>query len=137
MNFTHKINVRPVVSGVLAVTVMGLIGWINHVAPAPAPIVAAQDAFAAQKFVQTSGAELIVPAIYAPAPGFQVAKPEYQPASWYNRKSWWKSNAPIIGGAGGGALIGGLAGGGKGALIGGAVGGGGGYLYKRHRNHHH
>ncbi len=61
----------------------------------------------------------------------------YQPvSSWYKNKHWWKRNAPIVGGAGGGALIGGLAGGGAGALIGGAAGGGGGYLYKRYRNHH-
>jgi hypothetical protein len=138
MDFTHKINVGPAVSGILAITVMGLIGWLNHVAPAPAPIVATQDAFAVQKFFQTSDAELIVPAMDAPAPGFQAAKPAYyQPVAWYGSKHWWKRNAPIVGGAGGGALVGGLVGGGKGALIGGAVGGGGGYLYKRHRHHRH
>ena len=61
----------------------------------------------------------------------------YQPvASWYKNKHWWKRNAPIIGGAGGGTLVGGLVGGGAGALVGGAVGGGGGYLYKRHNEHH-
>ena len=55
-------------------------------------------------------------------------------SSWYKDKHWWKRNAPIVGGAGGGALVGGLLGGGKGAIIGGAVGGGGGYLYKRFKH---
>src|SRR5215831_3824399 len=58
----------------------------------------------------------------------------YQPVThWYKSRSWWKKNVPIIGGAAGGAAIGGLVGGGKGALIGGAIGGTGGYLYKRHK----
>jgi hypothetical protein len=61
----------------------------------------------------------------------------YQPVSWYKNKHWWKRNAPIVGGAGGGALVGGLVGGGAGAVVGGAVGGGGGYLYKRHKEHHY
>src|SRR5262245_3518752 len=52
---------------------------------------------------------------------------------WYKNHSWWKRNVPIIGGAAGGAAIGGLVGGGKGTIIGGAVGGTGGYLYKRHK----
>jgi len=61
----------------------------------------------------------------------------YQPvSSWYSSKHWWKRNAPIVGGAGGGALVGGLVGGGAGAVIGGAAGAGGGYLYKRHKDHH-
>jgi hypothetical protein len=73
------------------------------------------------------------------APALQMAgNAYYQPvSSSYKNKHWWKRNAPIIGGAGGGALIGGLAGGGTGALVGGAIGGGGGYLYKRSRDHHH
>src|SRR5262245_22681145 len=71
-----------------------------------------------------------------PAVQIGSASDYYQPvSSFYKNKSWWKRNAPIIGGAGGGALVGGLIGGGKGALIGGAVGGGGGYLYKRHKRH--
>src|SRR4051794_17954878 len=131
MNFTPKINGRTVVSGILTIAAVGLFGWGSYVAPAPAPIVATQDVFAVQKSFQTSEAGLVVPAVETFAPGSQMAKPEYyQPvASWYKSKHWWKRNAPIVGGAGGGALIGGLAGGGKGALIGGAVGGGGGYLY--------
>src|SRR5260370_11124243 len=124
MNFPPKINDRPVVRGILTiVAVVGLIGWISHIAPA------------VQEPLQTSAN---VPAVeMTPAPGLQAAKPDYyQPISWYNSKHWWKRNAPIVGGAAGGALIGGLAGGGKGALIGGAVGGGGGYLYKRSRHSH-
>jgi hypothetical protein len=138
MNFTPKTNVGLIVSGILTVAVVGLIGWVSYVAPAPAPIVATQDAFTVQESVQTSVP--IVPAVeLAPAPGLQTARPEYyQPVYHrYKNKHWWKRNAPIIGGAGGGALIGGLVGGGKGALIGGAVGGGGGYLYKRSRHNYH
>lgn len=60
-----------------------------------------------------------------------------QVSAWYKNKHWWKKNAPIVGGAAGGALIGGLAGGGKGLLIGGAIGGGGGYAYKRLEERHH
>jgi hypothetical protein len=136
MNFTPRINGRFVLSGILAVAVVGLIGWVSYVVPAPAPIVATQDAIAVRESFQTSVP--IVPAVHlVPASG-QTARPEYyQPISWYKSKHWWKRNAPIVGGAGGGALIGGLVGGGKGALIGGAVGGGGGYLYKRSRHHHY
>jgi len=141
MNFTPKVNVRFIIGGILAVAVVGLIGWVSYVAPAPAPIVATQDAFAVQKSFQTRVP--IVPAVeLVPAPGLQTERPQYyQPvSSWYKNKRWWKRNAPIVGGAGGGALIGGLVGGGKGAIIGGAAGGGGGYLYKRsrhHRKYHH
>jgi hypothetical protein len=137
MNFTPKISVGPVVSGILTIAVVGMIGSVSHVAPAPAPIVAAQDVFAVQESFQTSDRLPIVPAVeLIPAPGVQTARPQYQPiSSWYKSKHWWKRNAPIVGGAGGGALIGGLAGGGTGALIGGAAGGGGGYLYKRYRHH--
>jgi hypothetical protein len=138
MNFTPKSHVRSVVSGILTIAVMGLIGWLNHVAPGPASISATNNALTVQKLLQTSNPVRIVPAVeFAASPGLQIASPEhYQTVSWLKNKNWWKRNAPIIGGAGGGALIGGLAGGGKGALIGGAVGGGGGYLYKHFRNHH-
>jgi uncharacterized protein YcfJ len=121
---------------------MGLIGWVCYVAPTPAQNGAAQDTFSVQESFQTSDLVSIVPAVeLAPAPGF-TARPEYyQPVDHrYKKSGWWKRNAPIVYGAGGGALVGGLVGGGKGALIGGAVGGGGGYLYKRSRsrhNHHH
>src|SRR6266481_4131331 len=123
MDFTPKINVGSVV--ILTIAVVGLIAWVSDVAPALAPNVAKQDAFAVQKSFQTRLP--IVPAVeLAPAPGLQTARPEYyQPiSSWYKSKHWWKRNAPIVGGAGGGALIGGLVGGGRGAIIGGAAGGG-------------
>jgi hypothetical protein len=139
MNFTPKTNVRPVVSGILTIAVVGLIGWVSRVASAPPPIVATPDAFAMQESLQTSDPVLIVPAVeLAPGPSHQTVRPGYyRPvSSWYKDKHWWKRNAPIVGGAAGGALIGGVAGGGTGALIGGAAGGGGGYLYKR-LNHHH
>jgi len=134
MKITPKINLRTVV---LIIAVVGLIGWVSHVALAPPPIAATSGRIAAREFSQPSA---IVPAVeLIPAPPLQAAGPEYyQLAAWYNNKHWWKRNAPIVGGAAGGALIGGLAGGGKGVLIGGAAGGGGGYLYKRlhHRRYH-
>jgi hypothetical protein len=126
MNFTPRVD-KAIAGGILTIAVVVLIAWVSHVVPATAPI-ARHDAF--QSF-QTSNPAPIVPAVE------QGRTPGYQPIAWYNNKHWWKRNAPIIGGVGGGALIGGLAGGGKGALIGGAVGGGGGYLYKRSRHHHY
>src|SRR5262249_784987 len=136
MNFTPKVFVRPVTS-VLAIAVVGLIVWVGQFVPARAQFAATQDSFIAQGYPQTSGDLQIAPAVYwGQEPGFQT----YQPvSSWYKNKHWWKRNAPIVGGAAGGALIGGLAGGGTGALVGGAVGGGGGALYKHyhHRHYHH
>jgi Glycine zipper len=71
-----------------------------------------------------------------PAVQLGTASAYYQPVThWYKDRHWWKRNVPIIGGAAGGAAIGGLFGGGKGAIIGGAIGGTGGYLYKRHKRH--
>jgi hypothetical protein len=137
MNFTPKINAIPLISGILAIAAVGLIGQVSHMVPAPAPIVATQNAYAFQNSFQPTGAGLIV-ATEEPGSGYQAANPQYyQPVAWYGSKHWWKRNAPIVGGAGGGALVGGLLGGGTGAVIGGAVGGGGGYLYKRHRQHHY
>ena len=137
MNFTPKIGVRGAVYGILTLAVVGLIGWVGHVAPVP--IQARHGTLALQGSFQTGNALLVIPAVERkPAPGFQTVGPEYyQTSAWYKSKHWWKRNAPIVGGAGGGALIGGLAGGGTGALIGGAIGGGGGYAYKRYRHHHH
>jgi len=134
MNFTPKIKVGRVVGGILAIAVVGLIGWGSHVASTP--IIAQQNALAVD--CQANGHALIIPAVETVSPpGFQTTWSNYyQPISWYKSKHWWKRNAPIIGGAGGGALVGGLLGGGKGAIIGGAVGGGGGYLYKRSKRHH-
>ena len=121
MNFTPKRNVGTVVGWILAIAVVGMIGWVSHVAPAGAPVAATPNALAVQERLQTSdnvrGVEV------APAVELRTDQlPYYQPvSSWYKNKHWWKRNAPIVGGAAGGALIGGLAGGGKGALIGGAA----------------
>ena len=125
MNFTPKIDKRPIVRGILTiVAAVGLIGWLGRVVPSQ------RDPF------ETS---VNVPAeALSTAPVVQTARPEYyQPVTaWYKNKQWWKRNAPIVGGAAGGALVGGLVGGGKGVIIGGAAGGGGGYLYKRHHHNH-
>ncbi len=142
MSFTPKIDSRPVVRGILTIAVVGLIGLAGQFVPKLTPIGATGQAYALQKIYRASDqAQLVYAVETAPAAGIDNARPNYyQPvSSWYKNKHWWKRNAPIIGGAGGGALIGGLAGGGTGALIGGAVGGGGGYAYKRlsHRNHYH
>jgi hypothetical protein len=138
MNFTPKLNVEPV-RGILTIAVVGLIVWAISVIPGPAPIAATHQVYAVQESPQATDK---VPAVeVVPLLGLQEARSGYyQPvSSWYKNKHWWKRNAPIVGGAAGGALIGGIAGGGKGALIGGAAGGGGGYLYKRlrHSHHHH
>ena len=128
MNFTPKNSVRWVLCTILTIAVVGLIGWDRQIATAP--VVPAQNTFAAERSLPTN-----VLLASDPQPAGSVS---YQPvSSWYKNKHWWKRNAPIVGGAGGGALVGGLAGGGTGALVGGAVGGGGGYLYKRHKEHHH
>lgn len=129
MHFTSKLNLRRAVGGILIAPVLGLTGWVNPVIAAPAPV----------QTRQASDIVAVLPAVdQAPAPGLQTAKPDnYQLIHWYGSKHWWKRNAPIVGGAGGGALIGGLAGGGAGALIGGAVGAGGGALYKHYSHRHH
>jgi len=135
MNFTPKIIVESVFTGILTVAVAGSTGYM---APSPTPAFAGQGASADRGYVQMN----ISAAEMQPAVTFEAARPsDYQTVTArYKKKSWWKRNAPIVGGAGGGALVGGLVGGGTGALIGGAVGGGGGYLYKRHRQnryYHH
>jgi hypothetical protein len=141
MNFTPRSNVGHIVTVVLTIAVVGLIGSVSRRASVPPSIVVTQDALAMQRSLQTNDPVAIVPAVeLAPGPSLQTVRPDYdyQPiSSWYKNKHWWKRNAPIVGGAAGGALIGGLAGGGKGALIGGAAGGGGGYLYKRLKHHYH
>ena len=142
MSFTPKIDSRPVVRGILTIAVVGLIGLAGQFVPKLTPIGATGEAYALQKIYRASDQAPLVYAVEtAPAVGIDSSRPNYyQPvSSWYKNKHWWKRNAPIVGGAGGGALIGGLAGGGKGALIGGAIGGGGGYAYKRlsHRNRYH
>jgi hypothetical protein len=140
MKFTPKFNVVPIVCGVLTITAAGWNESVNRVGSAPAPIVVMQDT-AVQKSFQTNGSVRIIYTVeqIPPASTQRVTGENFLPVAWYKNKYWWKRNAPIIGGAAGGALIGGLAGGGKGVIIGGAVGGGGGYLYKhfRDRDHHH
>jgi hypothetical protein len=55
---------------------------------------------------------------------------------YYKHKRHMKTAKRVGIGAGGGAVVGGLAGGGKGAGIGALVGGGAGALYDRHKKHH-
>jgi hypothetical protein len=66
------------------------------------------------------------------------AAQHYQTAGEQARHHQHVNTAKRVGiGAGGGALIGGLAGGGTGLAIGALAGGGAGYLYDRHMHHHH
>jgi len=138
MDFTPKKLLRPVLGGILTIAV-GLIGWGWRNYSAPSPIVLMQDSFAEPHHFQTDNIRLVPAILISTTPGILTAPAaSYQRIShWYGSKHWWKRNAPIVGGVGGGALIGGLAGGGTGALIGGAAGGGAGYLYKRYNHHHH
>ncbi len=127
MNFTPKTEVRRFVGGILTTAVIGITPLVGHAAPAP-------TTYAIEESVQAYS-----PAVEAiPAPGLQTAQSDlYQPVvSWHKTESWVKRNAPVVGGAAGGALVGGLVGGGAGALIGGALGGGGGYAYQRYKRHH-
>jgi hypothetical protein len=131
MHFTH---VDKIGIGVLTIAT---IAWVGH--DLPAPIAPAQNTIAVERPVAvTPQSPTTLSFDSVGAMNMPVASGySYQPiSSWYKNKHWWKRNGPIVGGAGGGALIGGLAGGGTGALIGGAIGGGGGYLYKRHESHH-
>jgi len=128
MHFTPRINIRPLRRGTLALVVTGSIGF-SQAGTASAPIVAAEKSFPAT-YTTTPATQL------ASATGFQTQAGSYQAIAWYKNKHWWKKNAPIIGGAGGGAVVGGLLGGGTGAIVGGAIGGGGGYAYKRLKHHH-
>lgn len=139
MEFTEKKNGKFVFTGILAIAALALIAWVTSVGPAPSVIAAGPGLSAVPGTFQSNGPASIVSAVdVTPATRLASASPQYyyQPVTaWYKNKHWWKKNAPIVGGAGGGALIGGLAGGGKGALIGGAIGGGGGYAYKRIKRH--
>ena len=119
MNFTRLVGI------VLAGAVLGLILWTGHARTTAVASVADQSVQANTHIVE--------------APGFQTAGPYYyEPVvSWRKTKHWLKRNAPIVGGAGAGAAVGGLVGGGTGALVGGGLGAGGGYLYKRHHERHH
>jgi hypothetical protein len=126
MNFTPKNRAGSIIDGLLAIVVAGSIAWFTHLPSEPiayshSPVVASMPAGVPP--VELAAAGPSGPSYYQPV------------SSWYKNKHWWKRNAPIVGGAGGGALVGGLVGGGTGAVIGGAAGGGAGYLYKRHKTH--
>ena len=134
MNFTPKMSVVSIVRGTLTIAVVGLIGWAYHVAPVP--IAATQKTTAVQGAFQTNGHVAVIPAVeVTPANGVQTNSSNYYTPVSRHKRSWWRRNATIVGGAGGGALIGGLAGGPAGMAIGGAAGAGGGALYKRSRRH--
>ena len=137
MKFTPQSNTGAVIGGVLAIA-MGLAGiGRSAVRSSVDPSQASLDQRAAEEW--DTGRVQLTPAVdWAPARAAGTAQQEdYRPvSSWYKSKHWWKKNAPIIGGAAGGAVVGGLVGGGHGALIGGALGAGGGYAYKRLKHHH-
>jgi Glycine zipper len=118
MKFTPKTTTR-LAGAILAVAGLGGTAWPSDVAPYRAPVIPAVE--------QTPGG----------GPTGAAQENYIHLSHWYNNKYWWKRHAPIIGGAAGGGLIGGLAGGGKGALIGGAAGAGGGALYKHYKDKHH
>ena len=130
MKFTPKLYVVSTICGVLIGVQAGGTKANNPIGPTP---------FGAARTFTTNDNAPIMPAVERISlAGGQVATAnDFVTVAWYKNKHWWKRNAPIIGGAGGGALVGGLAGGGTGALIGGAAGGGGGYLYKRLKRNHH
>jgi outer membrane lipoprotein SlyB len=121
-------TIRLPVLALAGVTMLGgYPGWDRQITPAP--VVPTQNTSVVERSLPMN-----VFLAFDPQAAGSIS---YQPVSWYKNKHWWKRNAPIIGGAGGGALVGGLIGGGAGAVVGGAVGGGGGYLYKRHKEHHY
>lgn len=130
MKLASKVTAGLIPRGIMALA-LGLYGWIGS---PPTFAQTAQTALPGQVSNQVDQHFRVVPAVV----NSQTTRPDYHKTThWYKNKHWWKRNAPIIGGAGGGALIGGLAGGGTGAIIGGAAGGGGGYLYKRYKHNHH
>lgn len=136
MKFTSRFNVLPIACGILAI--VGLNESAHRVGSAPTPIVAMQQTALRDSF-KTDNSVPIIPAVERISPGSAqgAIAGNFLPIAWYKNKHWWKRNAPIVGGAAAGGLIGGLAGGGKGLIIGGAAGAGGGYLYKHYRDHNH
>jgi hypothetical protein len=134
MKFAPKLRVGLIPYGILTIAALGSNGLANS-----PESTAMRNTFAVRESFLTKSTVEITPAVELISPDNpQIARPNYIPVThWYKSKHWWKRNAPIVGGAAGGALIGGLAGGGTGALIGGAAGGGGGALYKHYRGHNH
>ena len=119
MSFTLRVS-RAIKSLAIMTAAVGVIWYFGQAVPTQLPAAA------------RTGAVTVMPAVLQSSANVY----HYQPVSaWYKSKHWWKRNAPIVGGAGGGALVGGLVGGGTGAIIGGVAGGGAGYAYKRHLKH--
>ncbi len=135
MKFTPKFNVVPIACGILTIAAVGWHESVNRVGSVQTPTAVMQQA-AVQESFPANNSVPIMPAVLIQSTGAQEATVQNSSA-WYKNKHWWKKNAPIIGGAAGGGLIGGLAGGGKGLIIGGAAGAGGGYLYKHFKHHDH
>src|SRR5262249_21063327 len=133
MYLTSKFRAGAVLSAFLIIAGAGWLARARYAAPAPASVVAKPAIFTTEEPFNYNAPA--VPAVgQSSAQVYQITQPYYHHR---HRRSWARRNAPILGGAGGGALIGGLAGGGTGALIGGAAGAGGGYLYKHFHHHHH
>src|SRR3974390_3135928 len=127
MNFTPNFRDGAFVGGVLIIAAATLMPRASHVG-SMLPM-AEQNTFTVTEPFHVNSLVWVVPAEEPGyTTGFQKARSGYyEPiTAWYKNKHWWKRNAPIVGGAGGGAVVGGLVGGGKGALIGGAAGGGAG-----------
>jgi hypothetical protein len=134
MKFTPKSYVVPIICGTLIITAGVRNKTMNRIGPASQPTVALQDTATTFK----TDVPVFTAVERIPLAGIQAAtRDDVLNVKWYKSKHWWKRNAPIVGGAGGGALIGGLAGGGVGAVIGGAAGAGGGALYKHYHHRHH
>src|SRR4051812_47130178 len=91
----------------------GLVTCGILIAALTASVTGVPQAIAAQQVAPAVEQPFQASAERAPAADFQTASTGYvQPVSWHGSKHWWKRNAPIVGGAGGGALVGGLIGGG-------------------------
>jgi len=128
MMWTPKLRIGSVIRTTVAVAAVGLLGWLSQVTPGT------QSAIVTHETIPVISNIHLIPAIDV---GTTYPRYYLPVTTWHGTKHWLKKNAPIVGGAGAGAVIGGIAGGGTGALIGGAAGGGAGYIYKRATHHHH
>ena len=135
MYLTSKFKAGALLSAFLLIAGAEWLARTRYAAPTPAAVVATPAILrVGEPFTHSVP---VVPAVdHSSAYVYQTPQQQQHYYRHGHKQSWARRNAPILGGAGGGALIGGLAGGGKGALIGGAVGAGGGALYK-HFHHHH